>query len=142
MSPARTAPSSTESPRSPTATSSTLLPSSLPDGKRIVFTRFHLDHQGHETSALYVVNVNGRHATRLDATADLHPGYASWSPDGKTLVFETLLFPSSPSAPTARTCANLTDNATRWLLRSATTRCTPQTVSQIMLLSSERTQRR
>lgn len=59
-----------------------------PSGTRIVFTRFHLDTEGVETSALYIVNVDGSHERRLAATADLHPGDADWSPDGETLVFE------------------------------------------------------
>jgi TolB protein len=68
-------------------------PKFSPDGKRIVFTRYHYDDQGNETSALYVVNVDGTHETRLDATADLHPGDANWSPDGTTLTFEMWGFP-------------------------------------------------
>jgi hypothetical protein len=70
-----------------------LAPQFSPDGNRIVFTRYHLDDQGNETSALYVVNVDGSHLTRLDATADLYPGDANWSPDGKTLAFEDYGFP-------------------------------------------------
>jgi Tol biopolymer transport system component len=55
-----------------------------------VFTRVHsFDDDGNTVeSALYVVNVDGSHLTRLDATADLVPGDANWSPDGKTLAFE------------------------------------------------------
>jgi TolB protein len=68
-------------------------PQFSPDGKRIVFTRFHLDDQGNETSELHIVNVGGTHETPLAATADLHPGDANWSPDGKTLAFETGGFP-------------------------------------------------
>jgi Tol biopolymer transport system component len=72
-----------------------IAPQFSPDGKRIVFTRYHLDDQGNETSALHVVNVDGTHETRLDATADLHAGDANWSPDGKTLTFETYGFPQT-----------------------------------------------
>jgi len=64
-----------------------------PDGKRIVFTRYNFDDQGNEATALYVVNTDGTHETKLDATADLHPGDANWSPDGKTLAFERFGFP-------------------------------------------------
>ena len=38
-------------------------PAVLSHGKRIVFTRYHLDDQGNETSALHVVNVDGTHET-------------------------------------------------------------------------------
>ena len=89
-------------------------PQFSPDGKRIVFTRFHFDDQDNETSALYVVNVDGTHETRLDATADLHPGDANWSPDGKTLAFEMWGFPHPPSEPTARICAT-SPGAARWV---------------------------
>jgi len=69
-------------------------PQFSPDGKRIVFTRFQFDEQGNENSALHIVNVDGTHERRLDATADdVHPGDANWSPDGKTLTFETWVFP-------------------------------------------------
>lgn len=68
-------------------------PQFSPDGKRIVFTRFGFDDQGNETSELHVVNVDGTHDTPLAATAALHPGDANWSPDGKTLAFETWVFP-------------------------------------------------
>jgi dipeptidyl aminopeptidase/acylaminoacyl peptidase len=49
--------------------------------------------QGNTTSELHVVNVDGTHDTALAATAALHPGDANWSPDGKTLAFETWGFP-------------------------------------------------
>jgi TolB protein len=67
-----------------------LAPQISPNGRRIVFTRVRsFDEQGNvEESALYVVNADGTREKQLTATADLAPGDATWSPDGKTLVFE------------------------------------------------------
>ena len=113
-----------------------IAPQFSPDGKRIVFTRYHFDDQGNETSALHVVNVDGTHETRLDATADLYPGDANWSPDGKTLVFETFGFPSTPSAPMARICATSPRGTTRGFTASADPVYSPDG-RQIMLLHGE-----
>jgi len=65
-------------------------PQFSPDGKRLVFTRFTAyDDDGDATEAsLYVVDVDGTHARQLTSTADLIPGDANWSPNGKTLTFE------------------------------------------------------
>ena len=64
-----------------------LAPRFSPDGKQIVFTRYVLTGDV-ETSSLFVVNVDGSHERRLTRTADLYPGDADWSNDGRTLVFE------------------------------------------------------
>lgn len=55
-----------------------------PDGKQIVFTREASD----SASALYVVNVD-ESGLRSISPSDLHPGDATWSPDGSRLAFET-----------------------------------------------------
>ena len=65
-----------------------IAPQFSPDGERIVFTRYRLDDEGNETSALHIVNTDGTNETRLDPTAEVNPGDANWSPNGKTLVFE------------------------------------------------------
>ena len=104
-------------------------PKFSPDGKRIVFTRFHYDDQDNETSALYVVNADGTHETRLDATADLHPGDANWSPDGKTLVFEAYL-PIFTIRPDGTHLRQLTDGERSDGFTASPTRSTPQTVSR------------
>lgn len=72
-------------------------PQFSPDGKRLVFTRaFSFDDEGNIVdSALYVVDVDGTHARELTATRDLLPGDANWSPDGRTLTFETSGFPAT-----------------------------------------------
>jgi Tol biopolymer transport system component len=64
-----------------------LAPRFSPDGKQIAFTRYVLTGDV-ETSTLFVVNVDGSHERRLTRTADLYPGDADWSNDGRTLVFE------------------------------------------------------
>ena len=54
-----------------------------PDGKQIVFTR----EASESASALYVVNLDGS-GLRSITSSDLHPGDATWSPDGSEIAFE------------------------------------------------------
>jgi Tol biopolymer transport system component len=110
-------------------------PQFSPDGKRLVFTRFHLDDQGTETSALFIVNIDGSHLTRLAATADLNPGDANWSPDGKTLVFETRGFPHTIRADGTH-LRDLTPYRADGSVRGADPVYSPDG-QQIMLLHSE-----
>jgi Tol biopolymer transport system component len=115
-----------------------IAPQFSPDGKRIVFTRFRLDDQGNETSELHVVNVDGTHETPLAATADLYPGDANWSPDGKTLVFEAYL-PIFSIRPDGTHLRQLTEGQRPDGFTASSDPVYSPDGHQIMLLRSERT---
>jgi TolB protein len=63
-----------------------------PDGEKIVFTREASD----SASSLYVVGLDGS-GLRSITSSDLHPGDATWSPDGSEIAFEAdLTFDGRP----------------------------------------------
>ena len=69
-------------------------PRFAPGGRRLVFTRYREDGEGGEESALFTVRVDGSHERRVTSFG-LEPGDATWSPDGRSLVFEAYPMPSS-----------------------------------------------
>ena len=93
-------------------------PQFSPDGKRIVFTRFHLDDQGNETSALHVVNVDGTHETRLDATADLQPRRRELVTRREDARVRGVRLPIFTIRPDGTHLRQLTGGTARWLHRS------------------------
>ena len=78
----------------PAWAASELTPRFSPDGRRILFSRYRRVDRGEdeppeEPSALYVVDVDGRHLRRI-TDFDLKAGDADWSPDGRWISFETI----------------------------------------------------
>ncbi len=59
-------------------------PAFSPDGSRVAFRGYYGTGDGQY--ALYVVGVGGCHLARL---TDMAPSNPAWSPDGRTLVFDT-----------------------------------------------------
>jgi Tol biopolymer transport system component len=64
-----------------------------PDGKQLVFTRVHTE-QGFGSSALFRVDLDGRHLRQLTSFA-IGAGDSDWSPDGRHIVFEA--YPTADS---------------------------------------------
>lgn len=64
-----------------------------PDGKQLVFTRFHTE-QGFGDSALFRVDLDGLHLRQLTPFA-LGAVDSDWSPDGRQIVFEA--YPTATS---------------------------------------------
>ncbi len=67
----------------PSGFSADVAPRFSPNGKQIVFTREASD----SVSTLFVVNVDGSDLRSI-SPFDLHPGDATWSPDGTQISFE------------------------------------------------------
>ena len=67
----------------PAGSSMDKAPRFSPDGTQIVFTR----EASNSASELYVVNLDGS-GLRSITPSNLHPGDATWSPDGSEIVFE------------------------------------------------------
>ncbi len=65
-----------------------------PDGRQLVFTRERSDSE----SALFTVNLDGSGLLKI-TTAELHPGDATWSPDGAQIAFEADLMPDRRAGP-------------------------------------------
>jgi Tol biopolymer transport system component len=65
-----------------------------PDGKQIVFTR----EQSDSASALFVIDLDGSGLRRI-TSGDLHPGDATWSPDGTKIAFEAELVSDGRAGP-------------------------------------------
>lgn len=78
----------------PTAGTSDKAPRFSPDGMRLVFTR----EVGDAASTLFVVNLDGS-GLRALTTGQLHPGDATWSPDGTQIAFEADLMRDGRSGP-------------------------------------------
>ena len=57
-----------------------------PDGRRLVFTRYHGTGET-EKAALYTIGVDGTGLHRLTSFA-IHAGDADWAPNGTRIVFE------------------------------------------------------
>lgn len=64
-----------------------------PDGKHLVFTRFHTE-QGFGSSALFRVDLDGRHLRQLTSFS-IGAADSDWSPDGRHIVFEA--YPTADS---------------------------------------------
>jgi serine/threonine protein kinase/Tol biopolymer transport system component len=64
------------------------VPEFSPDGKQIAYTS---DHETPGTAQLYVKAANGSGGEQLLLKTDRHKHHLEWSPDGKTLIFESNL---------------------------------------------------
>ena len=103
-------------------------PQFSPDGKRIVFTRYHFDDQGNETSALYVVNVDGTHRPGWPPPPSSTPGTRTGHPTGRRSRSSAFL-PIFTIRPDGTHLRQLTEERPDGFT-AAPTRCTPQTVTR------------
>jgi TolB protein len=73
-----------------------------PDGRRIAYARFCFDPAGKFVEAgIWTINADGtdaRQVTSNRAGSSAEDHHASWSPDGKSLVFERLDISATPEA--------------------------------------------
>ncbi|MGZ3611239.1 MAG: hypothetical protein ACXVBU_14385 [Ktedonobacteraceae bacterium] len=65
-------------------------PTWSPDGKRILFSRNHLEGQSYDDQALFVIKLDGSGLKQLTAWGHLEAGNGHWSPDGKRILFQSL----------------------------------------------------
>jgi acylaminoacyl-peptidase len=62
-------------------------PAVSPDGKLIAYTGFDDRYQGHQTTHLYLMNVDGSNPRLVTASLDRDVQQPRWTPDGRGIVF-------------------------------------------------------